>query len=84
MILLDRSRSGPDPRLPWKVGLFGGGSVLTLVGIGLESPWLVAAAILVLLGGAALRWLPGAGPGAGEEPEDDEEGDADRESGRPA
>ena len=70
-----KNRGGPDPHLDWKVRLFFGGAALALVGIGLESSLLVGLAIPVLLGGAALRFLPD-GDGRGE-------GDENTEQGRP-
>lgn len=69
MIFLNRSRAGTDNHLEWKVRLFLLGAALAMVGIGLESTVLVVLAILVLVAGAALRFLPGgdAAEGAGEE-----------------
>ena len=70
-----------DPYLDWKLRLFVLGASLATVGIGLEASWLVSLAILVLIAGASLRFLPGAGKGdppGGEDPDWDEseEGEA--------
>lgn len=52
-----------DPYLDWKIRLFFLGASLATVGIGMEASWLVSLAILVLIAGASLRFLPGAGKG---------------------
>ncbi|MBI4540039.1 MAG: hypothetical protein HY704_11090 [Gemmatimonadetes bacterium] len=57
MILLDRSRRGPDRYLTWKVRAFWLGAVLGVLGMFLESVWLTAPAILVLLVGVFLRFF---------------------------
>jgi hypothetical protein len=59
MILLDRKRREEDPHLDWKVKLFFIGAALALAGIAVNSTWLIGAAVLALLAGAGLRFLPG-------------------------
>ena len=44
--------------LQWRLRVFFLGAVLGLAGIFLDASWLLAAALIVLLGGTALRWLP--------------------------
>lgn len=66
MIFIDRSRKGGDHHLDWKIRLFGMGALLALVGMGLDIPLLVGSAIVVLLLGFILRFLPGGGEDAGE------------------
>jgi hypothetical protein len=75
MILLDRKRREKDPHLDWKVKLFFVGAALALAGIAVNSTWLIGAAVVVLLGGAGLRFLPGKKDDAGEK--DDASGEAD-------
>jgi hypothetical protein len=48
---------GPAP-LQWRIWAFFLGAFLGLAGIYLEMPWLLAAALVVLVGGMALRFLP--------------------------
>ena len=43
--------------LEWRIGAFFLGAVLGLGGIFLDIPWLVTAALVVLLGGVVLRML---------------------------
>jgi hypothetical protein len=59
MILLDRERREKDPHLGWKVKLFFVGAALAVAGIAADSAWIIGAAVLVLLVGAGLRFLPG-------------------------
>jgi hypothetical protein len=80
VIFLSRKKKGPDPYLEWKVRLFSGGAVLALVGLGLESSLLVGLAILILLVGVGLRFLPG---GEWEEGGSPDEERADMESAEP-
>jgi hypothetical protein len=44
--------------LEWKVRVFGVAAVVALVGIYLENRWMTGAAIVLLLAGLALRFLP--------------------------
>ena len=60
MIFLNRNRAGSDNHLEWKVRLFFLGAALAMAGVGLESTLLTTLAIIVLVSGAALRFLPGA------------------------
>ena len=52
--LFHRTR-GSTPLLEWRIGAFSLGAVLGLTGIFLNISWLVSAALIVLLGGVALR-----------------------------
>ena len=62
-----RGVADDDPWLRPKLWLFSIGAILALLGMGLESDWLIGAAAVALLAGLALRFLkPG---GAGEEKE---------------
>jgi len=74
VIFLDRGRSGEDPHLDWKIRLFIVGAVVALLGMARDASWMLVVGILVLLAGAALRFLPsrGAEPASGGE-EDDED-----------
>lgn len=58
--------------LLWRIRLFGVGGVLGLGGIFLEMSWLVTSAVVVLMAGLGIRFLPGMGPVDEEddEPED--------------
>ena len=58
MIFLNRGRDGSDKYLEWKVRLFLLGAALAMVGVGFESTVLVILAIMVLVAGAAVRFLP--------------------------
>jgi len=75
MVFLDRRRQA-GPYLEWKVRLFVVAAVLGLAGIYLEERWLTGAAIVVLLGGLLLRFLP---TGAAEPAEDEDESLEDEE-----
>ena len=44
--------------LEWRVRIFGVGAVLGLAGIFLDESWLVTAALVVLFGGVALKFIP--------------------------
>lgn len=44
--------------IQWRLRAFALGAVLGLAGIFLDASWLLAAALIVLLGAMALRWLP--------------------------
>ncbi len=54
----DGRTAGRTALLEWRIGVFFAGAVLGLAGIFLEISWLVTAALVVLLGGFALRALP--------------------------
>ena len=54
--------------LEWKIAVFAVGATLAMGGMYLDRRWLVGVAIVVLVGGMALRFLPG-----GEEPEPEED-----------
>ena len=58
MLRLDRSRRA-GRFLAWKVRVFSAGAVLALAGIYLDERWMTGLAILVLLTGMLLRFLPG-------------------------
>lgn len=59
MVFLDRGRKA-GKYLEWKVRLFGVGAVLALAGLYLDERWMTGLAILVLLAGMLVRFLPGA------------------------
>ena len=65
-------RADDDPWLHWKVRFFAIGAGLALGGIILGWDWLIPVAIVVLVAGFALRFLPG---GTGVREEDSEEED---------
>jgi len=69
-----RSREGPDPHLEMKVILFFVGAVLALAGIKLDSSLLVGLAIVILMGGVALRLIPEKEPPAEDSPTDQDGG----------
>lgn len=70
MLRLDRSRRA-GRFLAWKVRIFSAGAVLALAGIYLDDRRLTGVAIIVLVGGVVLRFLPG-GREAGSEGDDDQ------------
>jgi hypothetical protein len=55
---LDRSRRA-GRFLAWKVRIFAAGAVLALAGIYLDDRWLTGGALVILLSGLVLRFLPG-------------------------
>jgi hypothetical protein len=57
VIFAHRGKRGPDPYLATKVQLFFVAAAVALVGIALESSWLVGIAILLLLVGVVFRLL---------------------------
>ena len=67
MIFSSRKNRAPDSFLDWKVRLFFVGAIVALVGIGLDSSLIVGVAILILLAGASLRFLPREEQGANED-----------------
>jgi hypothetical protein len=79
VIFAHRGRRGPDPHLPKKVQLFFAAAAVALVGIALDSFWLVGLAILFLLAGLALRFLPGGGPAGGDPSPEGEESIVDED-----
>jgi hypothetical protein len=75
VIFARRDKRGPDPHLATKVQLFFVAAAVALVGIALESSWLVRIAILLLLVGVVLRLLSPKTPVDGNSSEG---GDVDR------
>jgi hypothetical protein len=72
VLRLDRSRRA-GRWLEWKVRIFTAGAILAVVGMYLEERWMTGAAIVILLGGLFLRFLPGVEPDApGQDPDDDD------------
>ena len=53
--------------MAWKVRLFSLGAVLALVGIYLDNRWLTGSALVVLVGGVALRFFSSHAPQTDEE-----------------
>ena len=71
LIFLDRSRRADDyPWLLWKVRLFVIGAGLAVGGMVMDLDWLILIAIVFLLGGFLVRFLPG-GTGVVEDEEMD-------------
>jgi len=68
MVLLDRRRRA-GRYLEWKVRLFSLGAVVALAGIYWREAWMTSIAIVILLAGMVLRFLPAS---RGEAPEEDE------------
>ena len=58
---------GSTALLGWRIGVFFLGAVLGLAGIFLDVSWLRTAALVVLLGGVALRRFPIREPASGQE-----------------
>ncbi len=59
-MLIDRHRRADRyPWLEWKVRLFVVGAGLAVVGMALETQWIVAVAIVILFVGFLIRFLPG-------------------------
>jgi hypothetical protein len=74
MVFMERNRRADDyPWLQWKVRLFAIGAGLALGGVILEWGWLIPAAIVVLVAGFAIRFLPGGTGVREEDPEEEEE-----------
>ena len=73
VVFLDRRRRA-GPYLEWKVRLFVLAAVLGLAGIYLEERWLTGAAIALLFGGLALRFLPTGEEAEAAEDDDEDEG----------
>lgn len=87
LIFMDRSRRADHyPWLEWKVRLFVIGAALAVGGMVLEEGWIIGVAIVVLIAGFMLRFLPGGQgvrhrdewPAADGEAEDDGEGGSAR------
>jgi hypothetical protein len=49
---------GPVRHLVWRIRLFGVGAILAVVGIAAEQAWLIDVAIVVLVIGVVLRFVP--------------------------
>lgn len=75
-LFIDHSRRR-RPHLVWKVRLFAAGAVLGVAGMYLEERWLGGAAIILLLAGVLVRFVPDGGDGSAEA-EGDEDGDRER------
>lgn len=58
LLFMDRTKRGSDPWLPWKVRLFQGGAAVAVIGMVMESGWMVGAATVILAAGFALRFIP--------------------------
>ena len=56
-MLLDRGRRA-GKYFEWKIRLFSVGAVVALAGIYLDSRWVTGAAIVILMSGLLLRFLP--------------------------
>jgi hypothetical protein len=80
VIFAHRGKRGPDPYLATKVQLFFVAAAVALVGIALESSWLVGVAILLLLVGMVFRILSSRSPADGHPSQG---GDIDRVEGGP-
>lgn len=78
MLRLDRTRTA-GPWLEWKVRLFTVGAVLALGGMYLDESWVVGAAMVVLVMGMLVRFLPAPGSDAEGERQDG----ADRDGAPP-
>jgi hypothetical protein len=82
MVFMERNRRAKEyPWLPWKVRLFAIGAGLAIGGIILDWPWLIPAAIVVLVAGFALRFLPGGTGVAEDDGEAGWEGEAEWDDG---
>jgi hypothetical protein len=57
--MIDRRRDRPVRHLELRVALFGVGAILALVGMATERSWLINVAIVVLVVGVLVRFLPG-------------------------
>ena len=70
LVFLDRGRKADGyPWLEWKVRIFAAGAALAIGGMVLRIEWLVTVAIVVLVGGFMIRFLPG---GTGERPREED------------
>jgi hypothetical protein len=70
MVFLDRKRRA-GPYLEWKVRIFAVAAVVALAGIYLEERWLTGTAIVILVAGLSLRFLPAGGEDRDEDPDGD-------------
>jgi hypothetical protein len=77
VIFASRGPRGDDGHLEWKVQLFFVGAALGLVGMALDSSFMVGLAIVALVGGVVLRFFQG--PPRDSCQEDSEEGLANEE-----
>lgn len=64
----DRSPERPVKHLGWRLYLFGAAAVLAGLGIHFDIGWLVWGAIVLLVAGLLIRFLPEADEEAGDEP----------------
>jgi len=70
LVFLDRERKADGyPWLEWKVRVFATGAAMAVGGMVLRIDWLVTVAIVVLVGGFMIRFLPG---GTGERQREEE------------
>ena len=65
--------AGPQRRLEWRVLLFCIAAVVALVGIYVDQRWMTGTAIVLLLGGLSLRFLPASDEDAAAAADDDTE-----------
>jgi hypothetical protein len=56
-VFFDRNRRA-GKHLEWKVGLFCVAAVVALAGIYMESRWWTGAAVVILMGGMLLKFVP--------------------------
>lgn len=66
VFFLNRQDRGVSAHLHWRVRLFWVGAGLALAGIYLEESWLVWVAIVILLTGIVLRFVPNTKEESGE------------------
>lgn len=69
-MFVDRRPDRPVRYLEWRVRLFGAGALLGVVGIATDTGWMIWLAIVVLVAGFLLRFLPAKEEGQEEEDTD--------------
>ncbi len=72
-----RPRRRHDRFLEWKIAVFSVAAAIAVAGIYLEERWMTGLAIVLLLGGMVLRFLPGGAGGRRPVEEDDDGEDED-------
>lgn len=63
MAFLKRASDREVRHLEWRIRIFGSGAILAVLGMYFDMSWMIWLAIVVLVLGLGLRFLPGSGGG---------------------